>query len=389
MKRFLLFIVLLFSVTNVFSQKFDFRQVVKPVNAIPYDSTRSIESLVAYISAHFDTPKDRVMAVYYWIANNISYDLDMLKAGHQQISNSERIKHTLTARRDVCQGYSEVFNSLCQGLGIPSVTISGYTRQKGKVMNLSHGWNAVLLDNKWYLMDPTWASGFVNNGSFTKKFSSDYFMVPPDKFILTHCPFDPLWQFLDYPFTHSDFINNDFSNAKQRTYFNFNDSLAEYNKQTKLQQTEASARRIKECGIENQMIADEYNLFVKNAEIYKQNEKVKAFNENVDILNLSTAEFNAAVAFFNQYNEAKNRQFKGMASDQAIQAVFDSCQIRYQIAKTYFAMISNPDAEIGKSIAVFKRQLNDMSDRLEKEQAFLKKYFNTRKPFRKALFYHN
>ena len=387
MKRFLLFIVLLFSVTNVFSQKFDFRQVVKPVNAIPYDSTRSIESLVAYISAHFDTPKDRVMAVYYWIANNISYDLDMLKAGHQQISNSERIKHTLTARRDVCQGYSEVFNSLCQGLGIPSVTISGYTRQKDKIMNLSHGWNAVLLDNKWYLMDPTWASGFVNNGSFTKKFSSDYFMVPPIN-ILTHCPFDPLWQFLDYPFTHSDFINNDFSNAKQRTYFNFNDSLAEYNKQNKLQRAEASARRIKECGIENQMIADEYNLFVKNGEIYKQNEKVKVFNESVDILNLSTAEFNAAVAFFNQYSDAKNHQFKTMASDQAIQAVFDSCRVRYQTSEMYFTMISNPNAEIRKSIAVFKRQLNDLSNRLEKEQAFLKKYFNTRKPFRKALFYH-
>jgi len=77
-----------------------------------------------------------------------------------------------------------------------------------------------------------------------------------------------------------------------------------------------------------------------------------------------------------------------MASDQAIQAVFDSCQARYQVAKTYFAMISNPDAEIKKSIFVFKRQLNDMSNRLEMEQAFLKKYFNTRKPFRKALFYH-
>jgi hypothetical protein len=77
-----------------------------------------------------------------------------------------------------------------------------------------------------------------------------------------------------------------------------------------------------------------------------------------------------------------------LANDREIQSVFDSCQARFQVSEKYFAMISNPDADIQKNISAYGSQLKGFSTRLEQEKQFLKKYFNTRKPLRKTLFYH-
>jgi transglutaminase/protease-like cytokinesis protein 3 len=58
-------------------------------------------------------------------------------------------------------------------VGIDTETISGYTKQNGAVDPMS--WCASKIDNQWYIFDPTWGSGFVNNGKFVNAFDDRYF----------------------------------------------------------------------------------------------------------------------------------------------------------------------------------------------------------------------
>jgi transglutaminase/protease-like cytokinesis protein 3 len=44
---------------------------------------------------------------------------------------------------------------------------------------MSHAWCASKIDNQWYIFDPTWVSGYVNNGSLP--FDDRYFKANPSK----------------------------------------------------------------------------------------------------------------------------------------------------------------------------------------------------------------
>jgi transglutaminase/protease-like cytokinesis protein 3 len=74
----------------------------------------------------------------------------------------------------------------------------------------NHAWNAVLIDHKWYLVDPTWASGYTNRAvtKFTRKRNDFYYLTPAEDFILDHYPDDPQWQLLGSPVDWKGFFTN-------------------------------------------------------------------------------------------------------------------------------------------------------------------------------------
>jgi hypothetical protein len=43
------------------------------------------------------------------------------------------------------------------------------------------------IDNQWYIFDPTWGSGFVNNGKFVNAFDDRYFKANPSEIMLLIC----------------------------------------------------------------------------------------------------------------------------------------------------------------------------------------------------------
>jgi transglutaminase/protease-like cytokinesis protein 3 len=75
----------------------------------------------------------------------------------------------------VCSDYTKIFKEIANKVGIDTETISGYTKQNGAVDPMSHAWCASKIDNQWYIFDPTWGSGFVNNGKFVNAFDDRYF----------------------------------------------------------------------------------------------------------------------------------------------------------------------------------------------------------------------
>ena len=78
----------------------------------------------------------------------------------------------------MCTGYAYLIKELCFLANIESEIIDGYARTVRSNIDAldmaNHSWNAVKLNNKWYLCDATWSSGYTLNKSiFINPFSSN------------------------------------------------------------------------------------------------------------------------------------------------------------------------------------------------------------------------
>ena len=87
---------------------------------------------------------------------------------------------------------------LCSYAGIPCVIVDGYGKTSTPSKYPNHSWNAVQLNNKWYLCDATWASGVIDmrNLQYEKDYKEIYFLTDPVDFTRTHEPLDKAWAFL-------------------------------------------------------------------------------------------------------------------------------------------------------------------------------------------------
>ena len=82
-----------------------------------------------------------------------------------------------------------------------------------------HEWNAVHIEEEWYLIDTTWGSGFSMDGkNFIKKFNPYYFFTPPQEFVRGHLPFISKWQLLPKPKKISQQIFMSFASLKSNFF---------------------------------------------------------------------------------------------------------------------------------------------------------------------------
>lgn len=116
------------------------------------------------------------------IINNIDYAYESGKTP-QSAKWAHSIAGVFTGQGAVCEGYAKTFEYVLTLAGIPNVYILG----TGK--NEAHAWNAVQMDDKWYLCDVTWddpnkadPNGF-NNAGYT------YFFMPSSLFSKSHRPY--------------------------------------------------------------------------------------------------------------------------------------------------------------------------------------------------------
>ena len=101
---------------------------------------------------------------------------------------------------------------MCHIVGIESHVIAGYGRSRKSEIGrkpgpTDHAWNSVKINNEWYLMDLTWASGYVDRKTkkYHKDFQKEYFLISPADFVKRHYPEDPRFQYLDKELTKKAF----------------------------------------------------------------------------------------------------------------------------------------------------------------------------------------
>lgn len=215
MKRLLPFFFLFLSVI-VYGQ--DFTTVDNIVKSYP----RYInpERLANKISQDFKDDASKVRAAFRWLTHNIRYDLEEYYQPRKVIefrySDEEERLQKLQAIKDkivkdafltkmgVCEEYAQSFKKLADLLGIEAQVIKGYVRNSAQEIGrvprtTNHAWNSVKINDKWILMDATWASGYLYNGKWVKDFNEYFFDIDPKKIERTHYPDDRKWQILlDY-----------------------------------------------------------------------------------------------------------------------------------------------------------------------------------------------
>jgi hypothetical protein len=127
--------------------------------------------------------------------------------------NGPFFQKLLRERKTVCTGYAYLVKELAFHAGLACRIIDGYGRTAGSNIGgpgiANHSWNAIRLDNQWYLCDATWSSGAIDptQRKFIKGFSEAYFLPPPALFARNHYPLDTAWLLVaDKPTLH-EFLN--------------------------------------------------------------------------------------------------------------------------------------------------------------------------------------
>lgn len=355
---------------------------------IPEADTRTPAALSQYLSAHTTSNREFVRQLYSWIVWNISYDVNNMYNPDYYKDTLDAAVKTLATRAGVCQGYANLYYLTCKEAGIPVQLIGGYTKTLGKIDNASHAWVAVKLDTAWYMTDPTWGAGVVNNNKFVRKPVDSYFLVAPAAFIRTHMPFDPLWQLLDHPVRNDEFRDNNWTAAGGRSIYKYQDSLAVYNTmKDDLLKYQLVINRVEGAGITNQMISHELMYYKNLVRFIAENRKVVAQNRAIDDFNSSSNKYNRAVNLFNEYVQYKNNQFKPAKADAEIKEMVEAINKKLTESRKGLSALDRNEAVLKHNIQELEESLSVLEKRVTEEEAFVDKYTKTGKLFRKSLFY--
>lgn len=101
------------------------------------------------------SPYEREVYIYKHLIDNCVYDTavddsDDYGAAHPRLYN---LCGVLVDRKAVCEGYTRAFDYLCGSVGVECVSVTGIEDNDEDAL---HIWNAVRLDDEWYLCDVTW-----------------------------------------------------------------------------------------------------------------------------------------------------------------------------------------------------------------------------------------
>ncbi|MGZ4035692.1 MAG: transglutaminase domain-containing protein [Bacteroidia bacterium] len=243
---------ILLSILTFFIADFSFSQNVK-VNFSKIDayaiSVKGINDpgkLSKKLTSPYKTDLEKARSIFRWIAENIAYDtkefhsdsahsihykiykdIDMTVKNPDNEFNLRLSEYVLKNKKGICEGYAALFKVLCDSANLKAEIINGIAKNSvkniGTAMSENHAWNAIFLDNKWQLLDATWASGSCNDSitKFTKKYDDCYFLTLPNKMIINHFPTNSKWflfpnpptraQFLSYPLAYAGYFENSIS----------------------------------------------------------------------------------------------------------------------------------------------------------------------------------
>jgi transglutaminase/protease-like cytokinesis protein 3 len=171
------------------------------------------------ITENSKTQMEKVTAIFQWITQNIEYNTGILYSPPRKAPirypapatddtgplvplNDFVAESVLRRRVAVCDGYARLFVSLCHHSGIRAELVTGYVRgsMAGPKFRSNHTWNAVQIDSAWYLLDATWASGYIASSNvYVPAYNPRYFLARPEDFISDHYPEDLRWTLLAQP----------------------------------------------------------------------------------------------------------------------------------------------------------------------------------------------
>ncbi len=336
--------------------------------AIPDSSTKSIEGLANYFNVTFTTPKEKVRAVYIWLAKNIQYDVANMFVIDFYEKKEEKIKKILSARKGICSGYSYVFTDVCSKMNIRAYTVIGYTTYGGVEHYVPHAWAAAKIDSSWCMFDPTWGAGYAEDGKFIAEVNEDWFMQPPASFVESHMPFDPMWQFLNTPVTNEEFKSGISMRAAPDRYFDYEDSIARYEKMNDIDKSITASSRVEKNGVTNSLVFDRLAHYKIEIEHYKN-------KRTTDLYNKATANVNESINDYNRFVNYRNHNFTPKKSESEIRRMISVPETKIKEAENLLKEITEPSENITSLMEALKGSIDNLSSQIREQKVFLNQYF--------------
>jgi len=132
--------------------------------------------IVASITSDSMSQLDKERAIHDWIVNNTKYD---------QSSTIYDPYNTLIKHTGVCEGYTLLAQKMFTIAGIKSLVVFGYAG------GVSHAWNMVNIDSRWYHVDVTWDDPVSSSRDILRY---DYYNLSDSKLSADHT-----WNTTKYP----------------------------------------------------------------------------------------------------------------------------------------------------------------------------------------------
>jgi len=364
MKPLFVIITFFFLWYNTYAQgENDYKETDRLALNIPASQTNSTTDIAAFINSHFDTDSKKVRAAYMWVISHIKYSTDSI---HRIILNEDRdqlVTFALRRRKGVCENFAAIFDDICKKAGLRSFAVEGYTKQNNSVDKISHAWNIVFTNNQWSLYDPTWDAGQPGYEPVNIK----YFQVPPSVFIQSHMPFDPMFQLLNYPVTYKEFNNDNIKSKNGAPYFNYADTLSQFENEEPLLRYTSAYNRIQNNGVLNNMIKTKLTQLRFEIEVIYQVKDSILYNDAVADYNSATNEFNNFIAY-------RNNQFKPEKTDAEVQLTFDDIEKKIASARRKLKEVNQSKATLTLDTGDIEYALNTLSDHVKEQELFTKNY---------------
>jgi len=232
--RILFFLCLLFVQMLHYSfgqSSVDTLKIYKKAKSAPFYVSKNPQKLSRYLTSGLQNDAEKVLAISYWICNNISYKY------MGQISRSVEIKSShkiLQQKKATSIEYAKLFKELCAVVNIPSEIVHGYVKDfdffpGDTLYRAEYAWNVVKISNEWHIIDLTLAANDLEPDGTpfskfmwavlrkpttvkmkpVKRYSPQWICVPPHKAIYTHMPILPMFQLLEYTITIDVFMRGD------------------------------------------------------------------------------------------------------------------------------------------------------------------------------------
>jgi len=172
------------------------------------DPEKFLPDVVAKLTTGMGDQFLKAKVLHDWICDNIAYDVE---TAFGRANRRQDYVSVLKAKKGVCAGYANLFNQMCRLASVESIGIEGYSKGFGYTGRIGpvpdHAWNAVKINNKWYLIDVTWDAGQVDQKTFIKNYSTGYLFLDSRPFLYSHLPSDNKYQFYAPVVTKEQFMD--------------------------------------------------------------------------------------------------------------------------------------------------------------------------------------
>lgn len=346
---------------------------------VPAASAHDCHQLAGWLKRHLVKSKDRVRAIYSWIARNIVYDVyPAYVPQHENRSEEEELQAVLDGRKGTCLQYTLLFEHLCRECGIDAYVVRGYNKRDKALLPDPHQWCVAQVEGTWYLFDPTWGAGRVEQYRFTPAFDEHYFMVSPDSLWDSHMPFDPLWQMREHPRTYEEFDRGMLPESPA-PYFAWRDTLAAYSRQSYRERLEGAFARMQSLGKVNQLVNNELQLMASNINVLNLQEFINVYNQAMKLQSV-------AVDSINKFIRYRKAAFQPLLPDEAILRMVEVPDSLIKCSNQLVNSLQSIPAKYRGHMEDLRNAIVDISTRIYKELRFVQTYVDTPRRKRKNFF---